>query len=94
MKILFISGLDASINDNNLKELFNQFGTTTSAKVLTDPTSGKSYGCGFVEMSNNSEAENCINKLNHTIHLDRTLIVEFKDNSMKRSKSRSRSFMH
>ena len=93
MKTLFISGLDMSINDTKLQDIFSPFGVIKSAHVMINSL-GISHGCGVVEMSSDSEAQNCIDMLNHTILLDRTLIVEFKDSPVKRNKSRNHSFVN
>lgn len=78
-KTLFVAGLDFSINDSALNELFAQFGTVASAKVITDKFSGKSRGFGFVEMSTQEEAQECIKQLNDSIHMNRTLAVKNKE---------------
>ncbi|KAJ9166264.1 hypothetical protein P3X46_021041 [Hevea brasiliensis] len=52
---LYIVNLDDSINDEKLKELFADFGTITSCKVMCDP-SEISRGSGFVAFSTLEEA--------------------------------------
>ncbi|KAJ9165835.1 hypothetical protein P3X46_020661 [Hevea brasiliensis] len=52
---LYIKNLDDSINDEKLKELFADFGTITSCKVMCDP-SEISRGSGFVAFSTLEEA--------------------------------------
>lgn len=78
-KTLFVAGLDFSINDNGLKELFSQHGTVASAKVVTDKYSGQSRGFGFVEMSTPDEAQEAIKQLNNSSHMNRTLAVKNKE---------------
>ncbi|KAG5044948.1 hypothetical protein AAZX31_06G039000 [Glycine max] len=47
---LYIKNLDDSVGDEELRELFSEFGTITSCKVMRDP-SGISRGSGFVAFS-------------------------------------------
>jgi RNA recognition motif-containing protein len=46
-----------------LKEAFEAFGEVTSAKIIKDKFTGDSRGFGFVEMSNNTEAQAAISGL-------------------------------
>uniref|UniRef100_A0A6N2MGX6 PABP n=1 Tax=Salix viminalis TaxID=40686 RepID=A0A6N2MGX6_SALVM len=60
---LYIKNLDDSINDEKLKELFSDFGTITSCKVMRDP-SGISRGSGFVAFSTPEEASRALAEMN------------------------------
>jgi len=53
---LFVGNLPHSTTDDQLNELFRQFGTPDSAKVITDRDTGRSKGFGFVEFQNADEA--------------------------------------
>ena len=53
---IYISNLSYSIESNDLTELFQEYGTITSAKVITDRETGRSRGFGFVEMENDAES--------------------------------------
>jgi RNA recognition motif-containing protein len=57
---LFVGSLAFSVTDQELEELFAQFGTVVSAKVITDRDTGRSKGFGFVEMSTPEEASQAI----------------------------------
>lgn len=61
---LYIGNLDYSVKDEQLEEMFGEFGEVTSAKVITDKFTGRSKGFAFVEMSNDEEADNAIEALN------------------------------
>ncbi len=63
MTKLFVGGLSYSINNTALNDLFAQFGQVTSAAVITDKFTNQSKGFGFVEMENDSEAQEAIQKL-------------------------------
>ncbi|RYR36646.1 hypothetical protein Ahy_A09g041606 isoform B [Arachis hypogaea] len=56
---LYLKNLDDSINDERLKDLFSEFGTITSCKVMLDPH-GHSRGSGFVAFSTPEEASKAV----------------------------------
>ncbi|KAJ0233354.1 Polyadenylate-binding protein 4 [Hirschfeldia incana] len=60
---LYVKNLDESVTDEKLRELFAEFGTITSCKVMRDP-SGTSKGSGFVAFSATSEASRVLNEMN------------------------------
>jgi len=62
-KKLYVGNLPYNVNDQTLGEMFTEFGEVVSSKVVTDYDSGRSKGFGFVEMTNDSEAQNAISKL-------------------------------
>lgn len=61
---LYVSNLSFSVGDDNLGKLFEPFGQVVSAKVITDRSTGRSRGFGFVEMSTREEALLAISKMN------------------------------
>lgn len=61
---LFVAGLPYDMDDQELKEMFEEFGTVSSAKVIHDRETGKSRGFGFVEMPDNAAAEKAMKELN------------------------------
>jgi len=63
---IYISNLSYDVNDNDLTELFEEYGKVSSAKVIMDRYSGRSRGFGFVEMDDDSEAQKAINELNES----------------------------
>lgn len=72
---LFVGSLPWAVDDNSLKNTFAAHGTVVSAKVITDRTTGRSRGFGFVEMENESEASNAIQALNGATLQGRNIIV-------------------
>ncbi|MBN2612643.1 MAG: RNA-binding protein [Bacteroidales bacterium] len=61
---IYISNLSYDVNDADLRELFEEYGPVSSAKVISDKYTGKSRGFGFVEMDDNSQAQQAIDELN------------------------------
>jgi RNA recognition motif-containing protein len=72
---LFVGSLSFNINNDKLKELFDQFGMVVSANVITDRDSGNSKGFGFVEMETDQEAQAAITGLNGKEVDGRTVVV-------------------
>ena len=62
---IYVSNLSFNTTDVELNELFAQFGTVTSAKVIMDRESGRSRGFGFVEMSSDDEGKDAMLGLNN-----------------------------
>jgi cold-inducible RNA-binding protein len=75
MKI-FVAGLPYDLDDAELTEIFEKFGTITSAKVAMDKETGKSKGFGFVEMPNEAEAKDAIESLNDISLGKKPLVVK------------------
>ena len=61
---LYISNLSYNISDEDLRQLFADFGEITSAKVIMDRETGRSRGFGFVELSDDELAKKAIEELN------------------------------
>jgi RNA recognition motif-containing protein len=72
---IFIAGLSFKVNDTDLASLFEEYGTITSAKVVTDRQTGKSKGYGFVEMEDKSAGGKAIAELNGAEYDGRTISV-------------------
>ncbi len=72
---LFVGSLPWAVNDDSLKEAFEAHGKVVSAKVITDRETGKSRGFGFVEMENETDANNAIQALNGSELKGRNIIV-------------------
>ena len=72
---LYCGNLSFSVSSSDLEQLFSQFGTVESAQVISDRDTGRSKGFGFVEMSNDSEAQAAIEGLNEREHDGRALTV-------------------
>ena len=72
---IYVRNLSWSMSDDDISNLFTQFGSVTSAKILKDKVSGRSKGFGFVEMETDEEANNAIANLNETEIQGRKIIV-------------------
>jgi RNA recognition motif-containing protein len=72
---IYIGNLDYAVNEQNLQELFQQYGEVASAKIITDKFTGRSKGFGFVEMPNDGDATSAIEALNGTAMKSRNISV-------------------
>lgn len=59
-KKLFVGNLSWSVTSDQLKKQFEQAGVVVDAVVLTDRTTGRSKGFGFVEMATEEEAQKAV----------------------------------
>lgn len=63
MTKLFVGGLTYAKTSQDLQAMFEAFGAVQSAQVITDKFTGQSKGFGFVEMTNDDEAQKAIKEL-------------------------------
>ena len=59
---IYISNLSYDVNDSDLRELFEEYGEVSSAKVIMDRETGRSRGFGFVEMSDDTQGQKAIDE--------------------------------
>jgi RNA recognition motif-containing protein len=95
---IYVSNLGFNVQDEDLREYFEEYGEVTSAKVITDKFTNRSRGFGFVEMADNTAAEKAIKELNGAVVEGRSISVtvarpreERPSNNNKRSFSNSNS---
>jgi RNA recognition motif-containing protein len=72
---LFVGSLPWSVNDQKLKETFEQHGSVLTAKVVLDRDTQRSRGFGFVEMENSTDASKAIKALNDSEIDGRNIVV-------------------
>ena len=73
---LFVAGLPYDLDDAELMEIFEKFGTVITARVAMDKETGKSKGFGFVDMQNAEEARDAIDNLKDISLGKKPLIVK------------------
>ena len=61
---IYVGNLSYQSTEDELRDLFAEFGDVVSAKLIVDKFTGQAKGFGFVEMSNNSEAQKAMDELN------------------------------
>ena len=70
---IYVGNISWGLTDQDLENVFAEYGTVTSAKIITDRMTNRSRGFGFVEMSDGAEA--AIEALNGTEVDGRELVV-------------------
>jgi len=60
---LYVGNLPFSTSEDELRELFEQYGGVSTADIVMDRDTGRPRGFGFVEMPNDSEAQTAIDNL-------------------------------
>ncbi len=85
---IYVGNLPYSVTEDDLRNMFGEFGEVSSVNIINDQYTGQSKGFGFVEMSNEQEAEEAISKLNDSSVQGRNVKVSQarprKDNAPRR----------
>ena len=63
-KNIYVGNLTFDTTADDLRELFEQHGTVTSAQIINDRETGRSRGFGFVEMASQADASKAVSELN------------------------------
>ena len=74
-KKLYVGNLGYDVSSSDLDQLLSQHGTVLSAEVISDRSTGRSKGFGFVEMDSNEAAQAAIAALDGQEHGGRVLTV-------------------
>ena len=72
---LYVGNLPYSMTDQELSDIFAEIGEVQSARVMNDRETGRSRGFGFVEMANDDDGREAIEKLNGQDCGGRALVV-------------------
>jgi RNA recognition motif-containing protein len=72
---IFVGNLAFTTTEQDLRELFEPYGTVETVRIMTDRETGRSRGFGFVEMPDSRAAHSAIDALNGTQVAGRTLTV-------------------
>lgn len=89
---IFVGSLPFSLEETELKEIFEEYGEVASAKIITDKFSGRSKGFGFVEMSDDEKAQKAIDELNGAELDGRTIVVNKAEEKKADAPRRSGGF--
>ncbi len=72
---IYVSNLSFNVQDEDLREYFEEYGEVSSAKIITDKFTNRSRGFGFVEMADDAAAEKAIAELHGASVDGRTISV-------------------
>lgn len=63
-KKVYVGNLPFNVSNDQLKEIFSQYGEISEATVISDKYSGRSKGFGFVTFANDADADKAISEMN------------------------------
>jgi RNA recognition motif-containing protein len=72
---IYVGNLDFEVNETDLSEIFEEYGTVSSSKIITDKYNGRSKGFGFVIMEDQADASKAIRELNGSVLENRKMVV-------------------
>jgi RNA recognition motif-containing protein len=72
---IYVANIPFKASEAELRGLFEEFGEVTSAKIILDKFTQRSRGFGFIEMGDDSAAQNAINQLNGADFMGKNLVV-------------------
>jgi cold-inducible RNA-binding protein len=75
MKNIFVGNLSFTATEDGVRSMFEAYGTVDRVSIVTDRDTGQPKGFGFVEMTNDAEAEKAISELNGTELNGRALTI-------------------
>jgi RNA recognition motif-containing protein len=89
---IYVGQLPYSVTEEELREMFLQFGEVSSLNLIMDKYSGQSKGFGFIEMPNNSEADQAIKGLNKSMLKGREIKVNQAEERRKKNTFRNKRY--
>lgn len=89
---IYVSNLMSQVNEAELKQAFSAYGTVASCKIIGDKFTGVSRGFGFVEMSQDAEANKAIKELDGSHLGGRNISVAIARERVDRSFPSGRSY--
>lgn len=85
---IYVGNLSFNVQEDNLRDIFAEYGSVASCKLITDHETGRSKGFAFVEMGTSQEAKSAISSLDGSDLDGRTMKV----NEAKPKERRERSY--
>jgi RNA recognition motif-containing protein len=83
---IYVGNLSYQISEEDLTEVFGEYGTVSRVYIPTDPDTGRKRGFAFVELSSETEEAEAISKLDGAEWMGR----ELKVNQARERESRGR----
>jgi RNA recognition motif-containing protein len=72
---IYVANIPWKASEEELKNLFAEYGEVSSAKIIIDKFTQRSRGFGFIEMRDDTAARNAINELNGADFMGKNLVV-------------------
>ena len=92
---IYVGNLDYKVDEQDLQEIFEEYGAVNSSKIIMDKYSGRSKGFGFVEMDDTEAAKKAIEELNGASLENRDMVVNEarpKTNNNNNNNNNKRSY--
>lgn len=89
---IFVASLPYQLEEADVRETFEEFGTVSSVKLILDKETGKKRGFGFVEMPDEEQAQKAISELNGLEVFGRTISVSKAEEKRENSPRPQRTF--
>ena len=72
---IYVGNLDYRVEENDVRSIFEEYGSVDDVKIIKDKFTGRSKGFGFVTMENTAEGNAAISKLNGATLENRAMVV-------------------
>jgi RNA recognition motif-containing protein len=72
---IYVANIPWKASEEQLKQLFAEFGEVSSAKIIMDKVTQRSRGFGFIEMADDAAGRQAINDLNGADFMGKNLVV-------------------
>lgn len=72
---IYVANIPWKASEEQLKQLFAEYGEVSSAKIIMDKVTQRSRGFGFIEMADDTAGRNAINELNGADFMGKNLVV-------------------
>lgn len=72
---IYVGNLSWNMSEEDLRSLFEQYGTVSTVKIVKDRETGRSRGFGFVDMPDDNEGQAALTNLYDTEVMGRKIIV-------------------
>ncbi len=89
---IYVGNLPYETTEDDLRQMFGEFGTVSSANIITDRVSGNSKGFGFVEMDDDEAGQKAVDELNGSDLKGRNIKVNLARPKSDRPKQNRRSW--
>ena len=89
---IYVGQLSYNVTEEELREMFLQYGEVSSLNLIRDRYSGQSKGFCFIEMPNNAEADQAIKGLNKSMYKGREIMVNQAEDRRKKNNFRKRRY--
>lgn len=72
---IYVGNLSYTLKENDLNNVFSEFGNVNTVKIIKDRNTGRSKGYGFVEMDNDDAEDSAVAALNGKDLMGRNMVV-------------------